>query len=216
MNINSLALSLLSYLTGCGYTAPPDIRPREPNVISLDPQDWYIFYSAGLAPHPSPDSEGAWSFQFPSSETGGHVNYVQTPFNATTTPQSLTITFKVESDAPQYVVLDPGDHPPATFHLFFEQRNDDLKDPNGRWWADSSPVIYYLGSQDGQTLTFVAPLTPDIWGNVVGEKDPQAFSVALANIGWIGVTFGGQFFAGHGVALSGGSAKFILVNFSVD
>ena len=69
----------------------------------------------------------------------------------------------------------PSDHPPATFHLFFEQLNYDLKVPNGRWWADSSSVIYNLGSQDGQTLTFVAPLTPDIWGNVVGEKTRKRF-----------------------------------------
>lgn len=211
---NFLALSNLVCLMGCGTAGVPDIRPQEPNVVSLEPQNWYIFYSAGMPPHPSSDTEGAWSFKLPSSETGGHVNYVQTPFNATTPPQSVTITFEVESDAPEYVVVDPTDHPPATVRLFFEQQNDDLSNPNGRWWAGAS--LYNLGSQDNQTLTLTVPFTSGQWSNVDGKFDAQAFSAALKNVGWVGMTFGGQYFAGHGVALSGGSAKYILINYSVN
>lgn len=212
-----VALSLLTFLTGCGLvtsSAVPDIPPQQPNVVSLDPQNWYIFYSAGMPPHPSPDAEGAWSFEFPSANTGGHVNYVQTPFNATTTPSGVTVTFKVESTAAQYVVIDPTDKPPATVRLFFEQKADDLTNPNGRWWAQAS--MYDLGSQDGQTLTITVPLTSDQWGNVDGKFDAQAFAAALQNIGWVGMTFGGQYFAGHGVALSGGTAKYILVAYNVN
>lgn len=164
--------------------------------------------------HPSTDPEGAWSFEFPNSETSGHVNYVQAPFNATTIPQSVSITFRVESDAPQYVVLDPGDRPPATFRLFFERRDDDLSNPNGRWWAGASR--YDLGPQDGETHTISVSLTSDQWTNVEGQTDPQAFSAALKNVAWFGLTFGGQSFAGHGVALSGGSAKYILIDFRVN
>ena len=79
---------LLSCLIGCaGYSdvGPPSVTPRAPNVISLDPQDWYILYSAGMPRHPSDDSEGAWSFEFPNA--GGHVNYLQTPFNSTNDPR---------------------------------------------------------------------------------------------------------------------------------
>lgn len=144
------------------------------------------------------------------------MNYLQTPFWATTTPSRVTITFKVESYAAQYVVIDPSDHPPATFHLFFEQKNDNLVNPNGRWWADVSGDIYNFGSQDGQTLTYTVPLTPDLWGNVNGQFDAQAFSAALNNIGWVGITFGGQYFAGHGVAISSGYARYILIDFRVD
>lgn len=213
MRIYSIALTLLCYLMGCAppLTAPPDIRPQEPNVVSLDPQNWHIYYSSGMPPNPSADIEGAWSFEFPTS---GHVNYVQTPFNATTTPYNVSITFRVESGEPQYEVLDSGDHLPATIHLFIEQQGDDLSDPNGRWWAYASG--YNLGSQDGETISFNVPLTSDQWSNVYGKHDPQAFSAALENIGWIGLTCGGQSFWGHGVALGSGSAKFILINFRVN
>jgi len=210
----SLVLLLLSCLVGCGGAGAPNIRPQEPNVVSLDPQNWYIYYSARMPPHPSADDDGAWSFQFPSSETGGHVNYVQTPFDATKTPQSVTITFRVESDEPQYAVVDLDDNLPATVRLFFEQQNDDLSDPNGRWWAYAS--VYDLGSQDGQTLTFTVPFTSDQWSNVDGQFNAEAFSAALQNIGWVGMTFGGQKFAGHGVAISSGSAKYVLIAYGVN
>jgi hypothetical protein len=210
-----LGLVWLSCLVGCvGIQPPPNIRPQEPNVASLDPQNWFIYYSAGMPAHPSADPLGAWSFEFPSAENGGHVNYVQTPFNATTPLHNVSLTFRAESETPQYRVIDPGDISPATVHLFLEQQHDDLENPTGRWWASASQ--YNLGSQDNTTLTFVVPLTPDQWTDVHGQSDPQSFYAALQNIGWIGLTCGGQRFFGHGVALESGSAKYILVDLNVN
>jgi hypothetical protein len=210
----SIVLLLMFLMASCGYNRVPDIKPEQPNMVSLNPQDWYIFYSAGVPQHPSADADGAWSFDFPSSDGGGHVNYVETPFNATIPLHSVTVVFEVESKNPQYVVVDPTDHLPATCRLMIEQQGDDLADPNGRWWANAS--IYNLGSQDNQIITFNIPFTPDIWSNVYGQKNAQAFANALSNIGWVGITFGGQYFAGHGVAISGGSAKFVLINYSIE
>ena len=219
LKIKTLLLASLSCLTGCGFltrgvTPPPNIPPQEANVVSLDPQNWYIFYSDGVPLHPSAGSGGTWLFAFPSSQDNGHVGYIQTPFNATTTLHNVSMTFRVESDQPQYLVRDASDIPPATIHLFFEQKGDDLSNPDGRWWADAGG--YNLGSQDDQTLTITVPLTWDQWTNVDGAKDQIAFSAAFANVGWIGFTCGGQYFWGHGVAMSSGSAKFILINFQVN
>jgi hypothetical protein len=219
MKTTPIALALLSCSLGCSITPPPNIRPQAPNVVSLAPENWYIFYSAGMPLHPLAGTGAAWWFGFPNSDTGGHVNYVQTPFNATATPVNVSITFRVESSPfeghpVQYKVLDPTDIPPATVHVFFEEQNDDLVNPNGRWWASASG--YDLGSQDGQTIVFNVPLTSDQWSNVDGQQDPQAFSAALANIGWIGLTYGGQYFWGHGVAMVGGVARYILVDFQVN
>jgi hypothetical protein len=216
MRVYLIALTLFGFLTGCGngIQPPSNIHPREPNVVSLDPQNWYIYYSAGMPPHPSAGPEGVWSFEFPTSKTGGHVNYLQTPFNATTILHHVNMTFEVESDTPQYNVIDPSDILPATVHIFFEQQNDDLRDPNGRWWAGASG--YNLGSQDNRTITLIVPLTPDHWSNVYGKNDPNAFYAALNNVGWIGLTCGGQYFWGHGVALDNSKAKFILIDFHTD
>ena len=215
MKTGPVVLLLLSCLAGCAYISPPpEVQPQQPNVVSLDPENWYINYSSGEPPHPSPDTEGVWSFNFPIYITGGHVNYVQTPFNATGALHSISITFKVESGSPQYFVIDPTDILPATVHLFIEQKNDDLVNPNGRWWSNSSG--YNLGSQDNETLTINMPLTSDLWTNVYGQQDPQAFAAALANIGWVGITCGGQYFWGHGVAVATPSAKYILIDYQVN
>src|ERR1700736_6734162 len=81
--ITPLVILSLALIAGCGITAPPNARPAQMDVVSLDPQTWYISYSSGVPSHPSSDPLGAWSFQFPN---GGHVNYIQTPFNDTTIP----------------------------------------------------------------------------------------------------------------------------------
>jgi hypothetical protein len=206
-----LALSL----QGCGYNdGPPGSKPLQQNIVSLDPQQWYVLYSAGLSSHPSTDPNGAWSFEFPKASSGGHVNYLETPFQANVTLHNITAAFRVISNDPQYFVVDPSDHLPATCRLMIEQQNDDLRDPNGRWWANAS--IYNLGSQDNQIVSYTIPLTSDQWTNVDGERDATALANAVSNIGWVGITFGGQYFAGHGVAIGGGSAKFVLISYDVD
>jgi hypothetical protein len=198
-----------------GICPPPNLRPLQPNVASLDPQQWFIFYSEGMSLHPAPSAEGAWSFAFPTLP--GQVHYIQTPFNATRTLHSVSLTFRVDSIATQYIVIDPADILPATVHIFFEQQNDNLSEPYGRWWADTSR--YNLGSNDNQTITITVPFDANVWSAVegtTGESAPQAFYAALNNIGWIGITCGGQYFWGHGVALTSGTANYVLVNLQVE
>jgi hypothetical protein len=124
---------------------------------------------------------------------------------------NVVVTFEIESDLPEYDVVDPTDIPPATVHVFFEQKGDDLVEANGRWWADFS--VYDLGSQDGQAITRTIPLTFDQWSNVYGQQNATAFATSFQNVGWIGLTFGGGYFLGPGVTLGAGKATFILVNF---
>lgn len=219
-SVTAVTLAILICLPGCSngilpyddVSPPRNIAPAHPNVVSLNPQDWYIFYSAGIPHHPSPNVQGAWSFPIP---TAGHVNYIQTPFNATAVLHTVHLTFRVDSAAPQYEVIDPNDILPPTVHIFFEQRNDDLSNHNGRWWADTSG--YSLGSRDNQTITIIVPFDPSQWSNVYDDPyDAPAFYAALGNVGWIGVTCGGQYFWGHGVALTSGSASYVLVDFHVE
>jgi|ERR1700733_120306 len=207
-------MGMLSFVTSCQLPGPPNTRPQKANFVSLDPHNWIILYSSGMPQNPSADLAGAWSFHFPSYEAGGHVNYVQTPFNKTTTLRNVTITFTVESDDPRYHVMDDKDHLPATFHVFMERQNDNLEAEGGRFWAQ--PSKYNLGSDDNHQITITVPLTSDCWTDVDGKNNSDSFQDLLKNIGWIGITFGGQFFFGHGVALAGGSAKFVLVDFFVN
>lgn len=235
------ALAAITLAAGCGYAGPsgspslPPDNPQNNNVVSLNPQDWYIVYSPGMQPNPSTDPGGAWSFpfpQFPPSTNNsqafpsgtGIVGYLLTPFKATEPLHQLTMTFEVENNNAQYHVMDPKDHPPATLHLIFAVRGFNLTDENDRWWANVPGFNndgynnggYDLGSQDNQVLVMSVPLTSDYWTNVYGKQNANAFDAALKNVGWFGLTFGGQYFWGHGVTLTGGTAKFILINYVVD
>jgi hypothetical protein len=124
------------------------------------------------------------------------------------------LTYLVESSAPGYDVVEPTDFLPATFRMYFAQQGDNLSDPNDQWWAPVSKTN--LGMSDNTTLQISVPLTSDQWFNLDGESNPQAFAGALQNIGFVGITFGGQYFAGDGVALTSGTAKFILINYQVN
>jgi hypothetical protein len=204
---------------GSGTKLPPD-PPQDPGVVSLNPQNWYIRYSDDAGEHPVADpAEGAWSIEFPTYDETlgevGHLNYVETSFApGSQLPQEVSITYEVRSKSPRFLLF--GDKLPATFRLMFEQKNDNMFSADGRWWTQ---IVYSLGSADNQVYVFKVPLTPDKWSNVYGmygSQDPARFNAALKNVGFFGLTFGGQDFAGHGVALSSGSAKFILINYDVE
>lgn len=232
-----LIVAGLALTSGCGYAGDssssqgyPD-TPLQPNEVSLQPSQWYITYSPGMPEHPTTDSTGAWAFSLPEYAThlnpppgSGSVGYVYTPFKATKPLHTVTITFKVKSTKPLYHVMDPSDHPPATFHLFFATQGYNLSNANDRWWGVINGYNndgynsggYDLGSRDNQVLTMSIPLTPANWTNVYGNSDSQAFNAALSKVGWFGLTFGGQYYWGHGVAIASGAAQFILVNYVVN
>jgi len=67
----------------------------------------------------------------------------------------------------------------------------------------------------------VAPLNAAQWSSVLGKKGTdsavatQGFEAALADLGNVGMTFGGGCFFGHGVFVTGGTARFIATGYAV-
>jgi hypothetical protein len=188
---------------------------------------WSIFSEAGSSSLtiPIPDagqwidfgrnkptiSGGAFTFPGPSGVAG----YFYTRPPATIGPgQTVTLVYSIDGSTPEWGVRDPTDLPPATMRLFLWRSGDDLS-CNGvmasyRFWAPSG-VTLKLG--DNQTLTSV--LDPSVWTNCYGQHDTSGFAGALENAMGIGFTFGGQYFAGHGVYLSRGSATFKVNSYTV-
>jgi hypothetical protein len=196
-------------MTGCvaGYT-PPAV----PNVIDMDAEHWKILYGAQMPLHPAVASPTGWQIDIPAAP--GSVHYVEVPFMATEdlTGKTLTITFRMVSDAPVYSAkVEKEESGPAGFHLFIQHLNDDFTNQYYRWWCGSGG--YTLGTQDNQTITLSCPLTYTAWSSVYGKVDKTQFTDTLNNIGWVGVTFGGDSLGwGHGVNLLGGSAQFQLLD----
>ncbi len=107
---------------------------------------------------------------------------------------------------------------PATGRRFLERKNDDFTEEFYRWWA--SPTAYDLQPTSGN-VTLTVALAPDQWASVYdkfGNSDATAlagFQDALMNLGRIGMTLGGARFPGHGVNVSGGTARSALVSYTI-
>ncbi len=176
-------------------TTPP---PPPPNA-------WQIQYSPGTPPYPETNGNG-FSLDFPTA-AGASLHYV-------VRGQSGAIGGAMEAAInliiPDGVVLSPvgeGDIPPCKAVLYFQRRGDNMSGQGEyqffRWWSKQSLPL--TASWNG---VMSVPLLVENWGSVmgVGASDaPGQFTAALADIQGVGMTFGGAYFAGHGLVASGAS-----------
>jgi hypothetical protein len=208
---------------------PRSLQLTSSHSFTLESSQWHLQYSAGVPDHPVPDKAG-WSFDFPvynqqsptncsEDKSCGHVNYITTPVNAAIAATALTMTFRIETTgAPifQYA-LNPNNTctNPAAVRLFIQRQGDTLEADHEfyRWWSKAAAEL------TAGTVTLTVPLIPDQWLSVFGKTGDvdqvtlAAFHDALQNVGNIGMTFGGGCFAGHGVNISGGTARFSLTRY---
>mgnify|MGYP005812460385 CR=1 FL=1 len=218
-------------LAGCGALGAPDVAPQQVGVVSQHPEAWYVLYSEGTSEHPQALSGAAWGMSLPSS---GHLNYLQTPYRTVGRPAQIVMTYKITASSDAVPVSDNTaspcrEHNPCTpvaeFRVYFQQAGSDLKDECGRWWykpgfrltdvADASftpdPFV-----ADGQLHTISIPLNAQLWTSVSGKGKASDFEAALKNAGWVGITFGGTDFFGHGVYMKQGTAQFEMVSYHLE
>jgi hypothetical protein len=197
----------------------PVPAPQQANPgLSLGPSLWIIGpiinrtnYSHGTPLHPSPDGAG-WSFNFPQS--GGSVHYISTAIKQSLAGKStVRMKFDIVGDAATAFKATEG-RAPARVRLFLQRPADDWQGEFNRWWS----VSYIELGINSFTLT--APLIGSAWSSVYGKQgnvDSAAaagFTTTMRAVENIGLTFGGTY-AGHGVNISGGNAKFICTGYEV-
>jgi hypothetical protein len=189
------------------------VQTKDTNVISLNPLDWSFVYGIETPAHPDQNGSG-WAFDMPIAPAV--ISYLKSPARLTTIPKTISLTFRVESTNPVYNAAiysktnNSTDANPATFHLFLERNGDDLTKEFYRWWGDTR---YEFGSNDNQTLNIEIPLMSDHWTDVLGNKDSNEFLATLNDLAYVGLTFGGNNFAGHGNQLTSGTARFVLLDY---
>ena len=217
---------LVLFAVGCGSVHGPSSAAQKSNPAS----GWKIQYSPGMPQDPTLGGPGTWYLDLPTDpnypacipqENCESLNYVTTPYSGPAT-QSVTMTFQIlTTGAPYFNYIMESDNQcvtPATVLLFFERKNDDLSEEFYRWWAN--PTSYELQPTPGD-VTLSVPLTPDQWSSVYGKSGNYnaaalaGFQDALRNLGNIGMTFGGGCFFGHGVNVSGGTARFALMSYTI-
>lgn len=142
--------------------------------------------------------------------------FAQKPAHSIANYASLTLNVKVTTTgSPVWFYMTDANNTcsnPAAVRAFLWQW-DDAATGGDRWW--SSPVSWQL--QPG-TASITTPLSPSQWSNVngaSGTEDPSGWNDALNHIEYLGMTFGGGCFFGHGVNISGGTAQFTLLGYTL-
>jgi hypothetical protein len=176
--------------------------PAVPAPISY----WRIAYSPNMPAWMS-GTEGNWYFDFPNQNG---VHYVYTAAPAVRVGQTITMHFAITGKG-NFVPTEGT--APARVRLFLQQQGDTLtaREPYKRWW---STAYVELKEVD---FTLSVPVSPDQWSSVFGRRGdevPHEFNVAISQLANVGFTFGGTF-AGHGVYVTGGTARFILKQYLV-
>lgn len=197
------AILLLAACDGGGSnpTAPP------PPAMSM----WIFQYSPGMS-QPNPDGQGGVWFNFPPQDG---VHYM---VQGRTAPLSGSIRADIDvTISPGATLTGPLDPkntcpPVAHFDFYFQRVGDDVTDASKRQyrWFGGRTII------EPGIKSIVLPLTVDKWGDVFGGHDPAGFAAALAQPQVVGLTFGHGCFAGHGLFVTGGTAKFHLRSFAIN
>ena len=166
---------------------------------------WKIAHSPNM-PASMSGSEGNWYFDFP---TRNGVHYVYKPAPAVKVGQIIKMHFAITGNA-NFVPTEGT--ATARVRLFLQQQGDTLtaQEPYKRWWS-----VPYAELREGESTLTVA-VSPDQWSSVFGQggaEVPNEFNAAISKLANVGFTFGGTF-AGHGIFVTGGSARFVLKEFS--
>lgn len=214
------AVAIGVYLFVHNHQSSPAAPPRVRLNWDMGAASWNIAYSPGMPAHPVQNGAG-WSFDFPRFPSS--VHYVTVSTGSLAGSRGMSAGFRVVTtgspafDSLDQGAIDPGQ--PGRARLYFQRRGDDMSGAGPmefyRWWS-VEPTLLAAGAVNRNV-----PFEPAQWLSVMGkhgDASPDAaaaFSAAIADIGAMGITFGGQF-AGHGVAISGdGTAQFIMDSFEV-
>ena len=210
-----------------GQEAPrPEVRTTVVKM-SLDKAAWEFTAEQGKTVLTNTPS-GALTFSFPvvpnlvpGSDTAS-VNYLETTHNqsiagyttlATTLQLSVTgsVIFNYMTESDNTCVS------PAHARFIIDTGGDGQYD---RWWA--RPLPFLLDAKNaGLPRTMAVALNPALWSSVFGQtgnlnsQTELGFSNALKHVRYLGLTFGGGCFYGHGVSVSGGTAQLTILAFYV-
>jgi hypothetical protein len=210
-------------LAACSESRSQPAATAQSTVVPMNAQAWDILHSPEMPPHPTPQTNGGWYFDFPIPPRS--VHYVLAAVNM---PASRSVDASIivtTTGTPVFVYnLQPDNNCtyPAHVRLLLQEKGDDLSGTNGkqyfRWWSNSAAYQLAPGAAN-----LSAPLTDlSQWTSVFGEKanasaaSKTGFEQAIAHIGSVGFSFGGGCFYGHGVRVSGGRARFIVNSYTVE
>jgi hypothetical protein len=174
------------------------------------PRKWFVLNGVPV----NYDYEDRPSFWFPNAAPG--ANYLLTETRGPIKGQAVSIAYTVQASGnavfdyrtAENNMAGPGDYGIA--RLFIQRKGDDYSAEGDkqfyRFWA----LAGYRKLENG-SYVISASLDPARWSSVYGNRGdvaPEQFAATLRDAEYIGVTFGGGLFFGHGCFCRNGSAMF--------
>ncbi len=173
-------------------------------AIPILPPGWNLMFSKNVPPQMFASADGTFYFDFPQSDG---VHYVLKPIDKLALGQTITMSFAIAGAG--HLIPTDGD-PTARVRVMIQQKDDNLAQPDKRWW--SQPIELKAPGD----FTLIAPLDFDKWITIGGglpTAGAPGFANCIANVANVGFSFGG-WSAGHGVYAKGPS-RFILKSFTI-
>ena len=156
---------------------------------------------------------------FPQKSSDRQFNYLVTSMHGAdlTARKSITVTVKLTplTGAPVFKYSNGCVQAwcnPAELKLLIWGPPGDLYSTGDRWWSDAAiPMV-------AGVHTFTVSLDPTHWTGVLGQSGATSagYHNCLKQVLSIGMTFGGGYYAGHGLSTDGGTAEFELLKYEVD
>lgn len=180
---------------------------NQPQSIPINPvlsPSWSYEYSTGTYAIVSYGSDG-FTFTFPPANGVHYVTKAGSPFS------SVTVNGRVQGSGTLTRLDTCSGNNEA--RIYFQRSGDNWSGSGDyqfyRWWY-TRPIVLTPGTSFSLVAT-----TADLanWGSVLGIKAdaaPSQFATAVANIGRIGITFGGGCSYGHGVWAASGNVAFTV------
>ena len=198
---------------------PPGPPTNYPPDLDLSAGVWQILNNGATLFN---DAEGGLYFDFPVEEDTSckpgcdNVNYLLTTHVPTSISGMIRVTLRVDSTGgtPEFQYTTNAACSPASVRAMIWSNDNDYSD-GYRWW--SNPIAYTL---DAGYVTWNIPIDPAWWSGVFGQRANSSnqalhqWARAISDVSSLAVTFGGCFF-GHGVFVTGGTARFTIQNYEV-
>src|SRR5262249_46466902 len=188
-------------LVGCSNDDGPTVVGH-----SITPPPAGAGWTITQASQPRQISSANFDFPVCASAQTCWISYVELPY--TTALHGLaTLNWAITGSSPKFINDRVGNScgGPEALSLFFHMAGDTGVLQYGRWFSHSKyQVPLALGS-----FELKVPISLPEWIDVYGQSTNAAgFAQATEHPGSIGFVLGGGCFAGHGVAIRQGSAKF--------
>lgn len=215
------------------------IKPPKQYPYPVNPANWYIFqrtlqacavkpvaggikFEFNVSAQPDPNSPGPWIDYLTHEISANSPLFPPTKAKPREPIQGTRIVYRFQVIATPGTrfnfVSDPNNATgptPATVRPMIRMGMASDGGEFERWWCDTQS--YQMQNSNG-IVTLDCPLDPAQWSSVYGKKgtdSPEAlagFKATLAAPTFVGMTFGGGFFYGHGNNVSCGKAEFHLLD----